>query len=47
VIAFRCGGWDDASLDGAIAIYDNPADLLEQFALSPFTKQTTWLARQG
>ena len=23
-IAFRCGGWDDANLQGAIAIYDDP-----------------------
>jgi HAD superfamily hydrolase (TIGR01509 family) len=24
-IAFRCGGWDDASLHGSIAIYDHPS----------------------
>jgi HAD superfamily hydrolase (TIGR01509 family) len=29
-IAFRCGGWQDADLEGAIAIYDGPWDLLEQ-----------------
>jgi HAD superfamily hydrolase (TIGR01509 family) len=28
VIALRSGGFDDASLAGAIAIYDHPADLL-------------------
>lgn len=28
VIAFRCGGWGDAELKGAEAIYDGPADLL-------------------
>ena len=28
VIAFRSGGWDDAALKGAIAIYDGPWDLL-------------------
>jgi HAD superfamily hydrolase (TIGR01509 family) len=28
-IALRCGGWDDASLTGAVAIYDNPAEMLE------------------
>ena len=44
VIAFRCGGWDDASLEGAVAIYDNPADLLEQFSQSPFGSHKTWLA---
>ena len=27
-IAFRCGGWSDGALDGAIAIYDGPWDLL-------------------
>ena len=28
VIAFRCGGWADPDLRGAIAIYDGPWDLL-------------------
>jgi HAD superfamily hydrolase (TIGR01509 family) len=27
-IALRCGGWDDRDLKGALAIYDDPADLL-------------------
>jgi HAD superfamily hydrolase (TIGR01509 family) len=27
VIALRCGGWNDADLTGAIAIYNDPADL--------------------
>ena len=36
-IALRCGGlWDDKSLGGAVAIYDNPLDLAEKFASSPF-----------
>jgi HAD superfamily hydrolase (TIGR01509 family) len=35
VIAFRCGGWNDASLRGAIAIYDGPWDLLSRLADSP------------
>lgn len=35
VIAFRCGGWGDNDLDGAIAIYDGPWDLLAQFDSSP------------
>jgi phosphoglycolate phosphatase-like HAD superfamily hydrolase len=35
IIAFRSGGWDDASLAGAIAIYDGPADLLAHYADSP------------
>ena len=28
IIAFRSGGWSDADLAGAIAIYDGPWDLL-------------------
>ncbi|NJN17096.1 MAG: HAD family hydrolase [Oscillochloris sp.] len=35
VIAFRCGGWGDADLAGAIAIYDDPADLLANYHASP------------
>jgi HAD superfamily hydrolase (TIGR01509 family) len=34
-IALRCGGWDDAALAAAIAIYDDPADLLAQLDRSP------------
>ena len=30
VIAFRCGGWLDPDLTGAIEIYDGPWDLLER-----------------
>src|SRR5918992_163347 len=31
-IALRCGGWwDDLALGGAVAIYDDPADLLAQY----------------
>lgn len=35
IIALRCGGWGDAGLEGAIAIYDDPADLLDHFEESP------------
>jgi HAD superfamily hydrolase (TIGR01509 family) len=35
VIALRTGGWSDADLSGAVAIYDDPADLLEHFETSP------------
>lgn len=35
VIALRCGGWDDADLGGALAIYDDPADLLAHYNDSP------------
>jgi HAD superfamily hydrolase (TIGR01509 family) len=35
-IALRCGGWwDDASLSGAVALYDDPADLLADYDESP------------
>ncbi len=34
-IALRCGGWDDAGLEGAAAIYDDPADLLAHLRDSP------------
>ena len=37
-IAVRCGGWNDTALDGAIAIYDDPADLLAHYDSSPLAK---------
>lgn len=40
VVALRCGGWGDADLRGAIAIYDDPADLLARFDDSPFGGRT-------
>ncbi|MBY0524227.1 MAG: HAD family hydrolase [Gemmataceae bacterium] len=36
-IALRCGGWNDAELAGAIAVYADPADLLEHFDTSPLS----------
>lgn len=36
VVALRCGGWGDSDLAGAIAIYDDPADLWRRYADSPF-----------
>jgi phosphoglycolate phosphatase-like HAD superfamily hydrolase len=41
VIAFRCGGWNDASLQGALAIYDGPWDLLARLADSPIAHPNT------
>ncbi len=35
VIAFRCGGFSDQDLAGALALYDGPADLLEHWEESP------------
>jgi len=34
-IAFRCGGWSDAALEDAIAIYDGPWELLARLDESP------------
>jgi HAD superfamily hydrolase (TIGR01509 family) len=37
-IALRCGGWwDDLALGGAVAIYNDPADLLAQYDESPLS----------
>ncbi len=43
VIAFRCGGFNDSQLSGALAIYDSPADLLAQFERSPLKPSETAL----
>jgi HAD superfamily hydrolase (TIGR01549 family) len=37
-IALRCGGRSDHDLAGALAIYDDPADLLAQFDSSPLSR---------
>ncbi|WP_013325681.1 HAD family hydrolase [Gloeothece verrucosa] len=34
IIALRCGGFSDSQLEGAVAIYDDPAQLLEQYETS-------------
>lgn len=39
IAALRCGGWGDADLRGAAAIYDDPAELLARFDASPFANQ--------
>ena len=36
-IAFRCGGRSDRDLSGAIALYDGPEHLLEEFDSSPLS----------
>jgi HAD superfamily hydrolase (TIGR01509 family) len=35
VVALRCGGWGDADLQGATAVYDDPADLAARLDDSP------------
>jgi phosphoglycolate phosphatase-like HAD superfamily hydrolase len=37
-IAFRSGGWKDEDLKGAVAIYNDPADLLARYNESPLVK---------
>lgn len=37
-IGLRCGGWDDEGLKGAVAIYDDPADLLARLDDSPLLR---------
>lgn len=38
LIAVRCGGFDDEELKDAIAIYDDPADILAHYDSSPLGK---------
>jgi HAD superfamily hydrolase (TIGR01509 family) len=38
VIALRSGGWPDRDLKGALAVYDDPADLLNRYDESPFKR---------
>ena len=38
VIALRCGGFSDSDLEGAIAIYNDPADLLQHYDESPLSQ---------
>lgn len=37
-IALRCGGWSDRDLAGAVAIYNDPADLLAHYDESPLAQ---------
>lgn len=39
IIALRCGGWNDENLQGALAIYDNPADFLAHYDQSPLAPE--------
>ena len=39
IIAVRCGGWETDELKGALAIYDDPADLLASYSESPLRKK--------
>jgi HAD superfamily hydrolase (TIGR01509 family) len=37
-IAFRSGGWPDTAFEGALAIFDGPADLRARFESSPLAE---------
>ena len=37
-IGLRCGGFADAELSGACALFDDARDLLARFAESPFVR---------
>lgn len=39
IVGVRCGGWDDEDLAGAVAVYDDPADLLANYDASPFAQR--------
>lgn len=38
IVGVRCGGWTTEDLKGALAVYDDPADLLAHFDQSPFAR---------
>ena len=38
VVGVRCGGWDEAGLRGALAVYEDPADVLGHYESSPFAR---------
>ena len=40
IIALRCGGWTDETLRGAVAVYDDPAELLANWDESPLGART-------
>ena len=39
-VAVRCGGWGDEELRDAVAVFDDPADLLRRYDESPFARGT-------
>ncbi len=39
IVALECGGWSRADLADAIAVYRDPADLLEQYDRSVFARE--------
>jgi HAD superfamily hydrolase (TIGR01509 family) len=43
-IALRSGGWKSSELKGAVAVYNDPADLLAHWSESLFSRETTKIA---
>ena len=39
IVALRSGGWDDEALEGAVAVYADPADLLSRYDASPLARR--------
>jgi phosphoglycolate phosphatase-like HAD superfamily hydrolase len=44
VVVFRCGGWRDSALRGAVAVYSDASDLLRNYSASPFGYAATTLS---
>lgn len=44
-VALRCGGWGNPQLSGALAIYEDPADLRAHLDESPFVKGASGAGR--
>ena len=38
IVGVRCGGWTTKDLEGTLAVYNDPADLLAHFEQSPFVQ---------
>lgn len=47
VIAFRSGGWPDGEMEGAAAIYDDPADLLARYDTSLLARRESALSKHA
>lgn len=46
-VALLSGGWDADALSGAVAIYEDPADVLRHFTASPFSAASSNPDRSG
>lgn len=47
MVALRCGGWGDADLAGALALYDDPAALLACYDASPLARRHAGASERG